>query len=127
MKFLILAACIATTNIPELEEKTKNPCTEGLISIDLSGDHDTLVETLVLDKDLGGQDFSELNDNPQFPQTMTKATVNGFLASMKSAKIMQEIYNSRKFIWQVRDKMNRPFCHFIITDEETIGKCTNNP
>ena len=126
MKFLILVACIATTNIPELEEKTKNPCTEGLISIDLSGDHDTLVETLVLDKDLGGRNFSELTLDPT-ARGMTKATRDGFEKAMQSAKIMEAIYPSRRFIWQVRDKMNRPFCHFTITDEETIGKCTNNP
>lgn len=123
---LLLAsvACSASTSIPELEAGISRACRDGLVSIDLSGDHDVLTETLVLDRDFGGKDLSAREDEPGADVNLTRASLAGFQAAMESAKILEPVYHSRRFIWQVRDRKNRPLCHFTVEDEQTVGRCT---
>lgn len=121
------ATCKATTDVPELKAGIERACRPGLVSFDLSGDHETLTETLVLDKDYGGRDLSAMPDRVVGDPNMTAATLTGFSAAMESAKIVEKLYHSKRFIWQVRDRANRPLCHFTVTDEETIGRCAERP
>ena len=118
-------ACKATTDIPEMKAGISRACRPGLISIDISGDHDTLTETLVLDKDFSGRDLSDVVPYGAADGTagMTKATLHGFHAAMESARILEPIYHSRRFIWRVRDRENRAICHFTVEDEQTVGRC----
>lgn len=121
--------CKATTNVPELKAGISRACRPGLISIDISGDHDTLTETLVLDKDMGGRDLSETvpGDATDGTAGMATATLHGFHAAMESARIMETLYHSRRFIWKVRDRADRPICFFEVTDDETTGRCAEKP
>lgn len=120
-------ACTATTDVPELKAGIKRACKVGLVSIDISGDRDTLIETLVLDRDLGGRDLSAMPDRALGDPNMTAATLAGFSAAMESAQILDGLYHSRRFIWRVRDRAGRALCHFTVTDEETIGRCAERP
>jgi hypothetical protein len=119
--------CKATTDVPEFEIQIAKACAPGLVSIDLSGDHDTLTETLVLDKDFGGRDLSETVAPGGGMDGMTQATLHGFRAAMESAKIIEPHYATKKFIWRVRDRKGRPICHFTVTDSETTGRCAEAP
>jgi hypothetical protein len=121
--------CKATTDVPELKAGISRACRPGLVSIDISGDHETLTETLVLDKDLGGRDLSEVVGDGAADGTagMTTATLRGFHAAMESARIMEQLYHSRRFIWKVRDREDRPICFFEVTDDETTGRCAEKP
>jgi hypothetical protein len=111
---LAAAACVASSDVPELKDRIARACQPGLVSIDLSGDHATLTETLVLDRDFAGRDM-----DPRWTSLV------GAQAAQESAQIVQQVYASRRFVWQVRDRKGHALCHFTVTDESTVGRCAD--
>lgn len=107
--------CVATSDIAEMKDKIGRACRSGLVSIDLSGDHDTLTLSLVLDKDFTGRDMGE-----------QWTSLIGAQAAQESAQIVQQVYASRKFVWKVRDRKGHALCHFSVTDASTVGRCADS-